>query len=222
MHCIYLHGFASGPSSTKAAFFFEQLKQLELTVEVPDLNVPDFESLTISSQLQLVERLLQAQAHQDVILIGSSMGGLLATLAAKPHRTNVRGLILLAPGFGLSRRWQSLWGPDAMERWQRDGYLEVFHHAKKGPARLWYEFVTDAASYQSEHIQISCPTLVLHGQHDDVVPIGESIQFVQTNRELAALHVLDDGHQLINSLPLLWNHSKQFINKLSQHHQGAQ
>ncbi len=75
MRILYLHGFASGPASTKAAFFRHRIPSLE----IPDLAAGDFEHLTITSQLQVIERLA---AGDPVSLIGSSMGGYLAALYA--------------------------------------------------------------------------------------------------------------------------------------------
>lgn len=45
-----------------------------------------------------------------------------------------------------------------------------------------------------------CPqdTVVVHGWRDDSVPVANALQFAQSRR--AALHLLDDGHRLINSL----------------------
>src|SRR5262249_56256641 len=78
---LYLHGFASGPGSTKAAFFVSRLRDLGATAEVPDL-APDFTHLTITSMLEIVEPLL---ARERTVLLGSSLGGdVAAPLAARP------------------------------------------------------------------------------------------------------------------------------------------
>jgi len=53
MRSIYLHGFASGPTSKKAAFFRDRMPALE----IPDLAADDFEHLTVTGQLQLIENL---------------------------------------------------------------------------------------------------------------------------------------------------------------------
>jgi len=91
---IYLHGFASGPQSTKARYFRQQYPDLE----VPDLTEGDFEHSTISQQLRLLERTVD-----HAVLIGSSMGGYLAALFAVRHPDRVARLVLLAPAFGLAR-----------------------------------------------------------------------------------------------------------------------
>lgn len=214
MHCIYLHGFASGPSSAKAIFFADKIRSCGHTIEVPDLNVPTFENMTISSQLDLVEQLVSDSPSNEVLLIGSSMGGLIATMIAE-RKEKVAGLILLAPGFGLSRRWQSLWGDGALERWQQDGHLEVFHHARKEPAKLGYQFVEDAARHDSEKIRVECPTLILHGTHDTVVPISESMKFRTLNAAQVELHTLYDDHQMLNTLDQLWELTRRFLERLT-------
>jgi len=42
---------------------------------------------------------------------------------------------------------------------------------------------------------------VVHGWHDDIVPVERAIRFARTHR--AALHVLDSGHTLNDQLPAL-------------------
>jgi pimeloyl-ACP methyl ester carboxylesterase len=79
---LYLHGFASGPNSKKASFFREQLGAAGTSLEVPDLTEGNFEQLTITSQLKVLEQLA---GGDPVSLIGSSMGGYVAALYASRH-----------------------------------------------------------------------------------------------------------------------------------------
>ena len=72
---LYLHGFASGPSSGKARFFRHYLEARGAQIEIPDLAAGDFEHLTLTGQLAVIER---AANREPVALIGSSMGGYLA------------------------------------------------------------------------------------------------------------------------------------------------
>src|ERR1700727_323514 len=96
---VYLHGFASTPLSTKAQFFKRKFEGADF--EIPQLDRGDFEKLTVSSQLQVID----AAVHGDpVILMGSSLGGYLAALYASRH-ANVERLGLLAPAFEFPARW---------------------------------------------------------------------------------------------------------------------
>ena len=204
MDCIYLHGFASGPKSEKAIFFSERLRKRNVDVDVPDLNLPSFQKMTLSSQIKIAEELLRDKAEKSVLLFGSSMGGLISTLLALKNPA-VAGLVLLAPGFGLERRWQTLWGDDALERWRRDGYLEVHHYAYDKEMKLDVDFLDDAFAYQTDGLIVSVPTLLVHGQQDDVVPVEESRRFAAENPGWVDLHVLDDDHFLMADLEGIWS-----------------
>ncbi len=103
LRVLYLHGFASSPGSRKASFFAERLARLGFEVDVPDLAEGDFKGLTISGQLRAVERLAR---NERMILIGSSLGGYVASLYAARH-PEVQSLILLAPAFRFFELWRS-------------------------------------------------------------------------------------------------------------------
>lgn len=203
MECVYLHGFASGPKSEKALYFAEHLRQNDIQVAIPDLNLPSFRKMTLSSQLKIANELLEGRNEKSVLLFGSSMGGLLSTILSLEHKS-VAGLVLLAPGFALERRWQTLWGEDALERWRRDGFLNVHHYAYDKEMKLDVSFLDDALSYKTDGLIVSVPTLVVHGEHDDVVPIEESRRFADENPGLVDLHVLNDDHFLMADLDGIW------------------
>ncbi len=114
-----MHGFASGPSSSKARFFQDRFAQLGIGLEIPDLAEGNFEGLTITGQLNVIER---TAAGDPVSLIGSSMGGYLAALYAARH-PEVEKLVLLAPAFSFPTRWPEEVGEGKMEEWRRTGVL---------------------------------------------------------------------------------------------------
>jgi pimeloyl-ACP methyl ester carboxylesterase len=204
---IYLHGFASGPQSKKACFFNDKLTACGITAAIPDMNTPSFTEMTLTSQIEHVGSKL---IKDDCVVIGSSMGGLVATLSATRF-PSVRALILLAPGFGIEKRWGDLVDADKRSIWKQQGVLDVFHYATQKNEALSYRFVEDLESYSTRNIQVSIPTLILHGIHDDVVPVSESKNFAAQNQNHAKLIELDDGHELIESLPAIWNASENFL-----------
>ena len=59
---IYLHGFSSGPGSTKAKYIRSQFAQIGIDLQVPDLNQDDFTHLTVSRQMAQVVDVLLAPA----------------------------------------------------------------------------------------------------------------------------------------------------------------
>jgi alpha-beta hydrolase superfamily lysophospholipase len=210
---IYLHGFASGPSSSKARYFRDRLQAAGASVDVPDLAAGDFEHLTISGQLAVIERAVQ-QAPQPgghpepVALMGSSMGGYLAALYAARHPEIVR-LVLLAPAFGFSRRWPERLGAEPLAQWRNTGAMEVFHYGENRTRTLSYALLEDAARYE-DYPDFHQPALLFHGAGDDVVPARYSQEFAATHPN-ATLEVLDSGHDLLNVLEYLAPKVERFL-----------
>jgi len=195
---VYLHGFASSPSSNKARYFCDALHSAGIPVAVPDLAAGDFEHLTISGQLAVLDRAAQSLAANGVVsLIGSSMGGYLAALYAARHPAIAR-LVLLAPAFCFARRWPEVHGAATMDTWRQSGFLEVFHYGEGRSRRLSYGLLEDATRYEDQP-DFRQPALLFHGAHDDVVPAAYSQAFAASHPS-AILEVLDSGHDLLNVL----------------------
>ena len=198
MRYLYLHGFASGPQSKKAAFFRDRLP----SVEVPDLAAGDFEHLTITGQLRLIGELA---AGERVSLIGSSMGGYLAGLYAARH-PEVARLVLMAPAFGFVKRWAE--SPES-GAWRRDGFLDVYHYGEKRNRRLGYGLVEDALQYE-DFPDFRQPGLIFHGIHDGSVPPELSRGFAASHPNVG-LHLLDSDHELLDVLDAIWQAAGPFL-----------
>jgi hypothetical protein len=193
---VYLHGFASGPRSSKAQFFRRKFAAAGVPMEIPQLDEGRFEDLTISGQLGVIER---AVGDRPAILMGSSLGGYLAALFAARHRAQVERLVLLAPAFQFPRRWRERHSP---EEWKRQGSIPVFHYGDGRERRLGYQFVEDAARYEDEP-EFAQPALILHGVNDDVVPAAISSAYAARHPGVR-LVLLESGHELTDVLEPMW------------------
>ena len=191
---LYLHGFASSPGSNKARFFAERLRAAGAHVDVPDLAAGDFEHLTITGQLRVIE---QAAGGDPVSLMGSSMGGYLAALYAAGH-PEVPRVVLLAPAFRFARRWAERIGADALAAWRDTGATDVFHYGENRQCRLSYALLKDASTYE-DFPDFHQPALIFHGENDDVVPAAYSEEFARTHPDVR-LSVLKSGHELLDVL----------------------
>jgi pimeloyl-ACP methyl ester carboxylesterase len=205
MNLIYLHGFASGPQSSKAQFFRRRFEELGVEMRIPDLSEGDFERLTIGGQLRVIEKLA---VGEDVRLMGSSMGGYLAALYAARH-PEVSKLVLLAPAFGFARRWPLRLGEATVREWRRTGWLPVYHYADNMERRVHYRLLEEAEKYE-DYPALAQPALIFHGRNDDVVPCEYSEEFAARNPQ-ATLRVTDSGHDLLNVLEAMWAEASAFV-----------
>jgi len=202
---VYLHGFASGPSSSKARFLGHYLRERGAAVEIPDLAMGDFGHLTISGQLKVID----GAVHGDpVALIGSSMGGYLAALYAARH-PNVERLVLLAPAFGFAHRWPERLGAGTVARWRATGWLEVFHYGLGRTVPLSVELLEDGRRYE-DFPDFRQAALIFHGSKDDVVPAAYSEEFAASHPN-AQLEILDSGHELTDVLEYMAPRLAQFL-----------
>ncbi len=212
---IYLHGFSSGPGSTKAKYIQERFTQIGIKLQVPDLNQGDFTHLTISRQIAQVVDLFP-QDRSPVTLIGSSLGGWISAIIAQNY-SQVEKLVLLAPAFDFLNHWLPKVGDFSGKRlsqrelnlWEQTGYLEIYHHAIKNLSPLHYNFVIDADKYPLAEIDRRLPTLIIHGINDDIIPISASRAFVE-QRPWVELLEWESDHQLTELNQEIWQEICRF------------
>lgn len=208
---LYLHGFASSPGSRKGLAYDETLSAAGYDVDRLDLRLPDRDHLRLSAMVaHVVDR---ARSYRDVVLIGSSLGGLTAALAAGRIEGCLGG-VLMAPAFGFSARWPERLGTKAFARWQAGEPLVVEDHAGGPDLQVDHGFYLDAVATEAETPVGDVPWLVFHGRDDDVVPISASQAFVRRAGQ-ATLTTLEDGHALTDSLSVMLPRSASFIDGLT-------
>jgi uncharacterized protein len=206
IHYVYLHGFASSPQSGKAQFFRARLAEKGVELTIPALDDGDFEHLTITGQLRVIDA---AIAGRPTVLFGSSLGGYLAALYAARH-ANVQKLVLLAPALQFPERWRLRYSAQELESWKQNGSVNVFHYGIQRETPLGYGLMEDSLVYEGEP-QFTQPALVLHGSSDPVVPVRVSEDFAARHANVT-LRVYDSGHELTDVLEDLWEETSRFLN----------
>jgi pimeloyl-ACP methyl ester carboxylesterase len=138
---LYLHGFASSARSSKAQFFAGKFAEVGIPLVAPDLNAPDFSTLTVTRMLDEVGTVVASGEPGPIALMGSSLGGFVAwhaaaRLAAVLPEHPIVSLVLLAPAVTFGRNRQQDFGPGVVDEWQRLGTREFFHHGYDEPRSL--------------------------------------------------------------------------------------
>jgi pimeloyl-ACP methyl ester carboxylesterase len=207
---FYLHGFASSSRSTKAAFFTERLQAHGVAVLRPDFNQPDFATLTMTRMLDLLAVEIEQGGDGPVTLIGSSLGGTLAILAAARMADRIDRVVLMAPAVMFAKEGHHLLPPERVERWREDGSMPFFHYAYDAERQLNFAFYEDSLSYDAFAAPFVQPTLVFQGLHDISVDHRTVEAFARAHANVS-LTLLDDDHQLIASLPRMWSDVERFL-----------
>ena len=211
---VYLHGFASSPASSKAVFLGQRLAAHGVPLHCPDLNQPDFSTLTASRMIEQTASFMATLPAGPFVLFGSSLGAFVALQVAERTEAETRHpvshLVLLAPALDFGRRPVGDLGEAGMARWRDTGWWELTHYASGETSRVHYELFRDAQRYDSFAAERAVPTLVLQGRHDDVVD-PEMVRRYAAARPHVTLVMLDDDHQLGASLDRVWSESARFL-----------
>ena len=206
---FYLHGFASSALSSKAAFFRARLAEHGITLATPDFNLPDFSTLTITRMLQHVADAL-GNPVEPAVLIGSSLGGFVAVQTALDRPALVDRLVLLAPALDFRADRVGDLGDRSLEEWRKTDRLDVFHHAYGRVMPVHYELFADAQRYHPHAARVSVPVQVFQGRRDTAVDPATVEQWARAQPN-AELHMLDDDHQMIASLEIIWREASRFL-----------
>ena len=207
MRHLWLHGFASGPTSSKGQFVRERLRERGIELSIPDLNEPAFFDLTVTRMLERIDGLA---GPDRVVLFGSSLGGFTAATWAARRPGRVEALILLAPAFDLAPRWARRMAPAEVEQWRRSGRFAFDHYAHGRKEDLSFAFLADAERYESFPLP-DCRTLLIQGTRDEVVDPELAREFARRMGGRARLVELAEGHELTADLPGLWRQIEGFL-----------
>ena len=160
---LFSHGQESGPWGTKIRAMADLVKGMGCAADSIDYQ-------GIADPGERVRKCIDECAGIDdqLVLVGSSMGGHVATAAAAT--TGAAGLFVLAPAY----------------------YMEGYEDLTPVPP--------------------SVPISIVHGWHDDVVPVENSIRYA---RDCAAtLHIVDGDHRLTANIEEIKNYLRLFIEAL--------
>lgn len=87
---VFIHGLESSSGGTKGVFF---------RARYPDMIIEDFEG---SLERRMEKLNIVLSGRNDLILVGSSFGGLMAAIYACLNSSRIKKLILLAPALHLN------------------------------------------------------------------------------------------------------------------------
>jgi uncharacterized protein len=213
---VYLHGFASSPRSSKARLFAERAAAADITFSCPDLNAPEFRTLTVTRMLDQLDQVIAVLPEGPVAIVGSSLGAFVA-LHAAARRAALRDdprpidrLIFLAPALDLVAGFEREVGAEQIRAWQATDAYTIFHYADNQPRELSWAFMADATGYDAFAVSLPIPTLIYQGRRDEIVA-PEAVERWAASRPWVTLQLVDDGHQLLDHVDQMWNEVRRVV-----------
>lgn len=207
MHLVYLHGYATTPDYVQARDFADRLAARGHTLHAPDLNVPDFEHLTLTAMLARAAETVAALPDGDVGLIGASMGGAVALHFADRYRDaearRVTKLLLLAPALDLAEGMRLSAGEDGFAHWRASNARPVFHYAYGETRQMHFGLYEDLTRYDSHATDVHLPTLIFHGTSDEAVDYRRSVHYAES-RPWVDLRLVDSDHQMLDQTDVIF------------------
>ena len=208
---LYLHGFASGPDSTKGVAMSDHYARRGVALLRLDLRLPSFEHLRLSAMMAALGEAIGGPRDRAVVF-GSSLGALTAARVAEAD-PRIAALVLLAPAFRLAERWRANLGEAGWARWRERGELPVEDYVRGRTSSVDFGFIEEVARLDGEGggwPDVRVPTLIVHGRADEVVDIDVARRWTHGRRHVRLVEV-DDGHELRASLPTIQREADRFL-----------
>ena len=201
---VFLHGFMSSMQGTKASAIFDCCLSNKVNCIVFDYfghgeSSGNFIECTLSVWKRCCCDVIEHVTNTPVVLVGSSMGGWLALLAAVCFPDRVKGIVGLAPAPDFTETLCLSDGESALLHSQ--GHVELVRN--QCSYTITQDLILDGRNHlllTKDVIPLECPVAIVHALDDDLVHYGVSISIAEKIRSNDVhLHFLKPGsHNLDN------------------------
>jgi pimeloyl-ACP methyl ester carboxylesterase len=187
---VWLGGFRSDMTATKADALSawaerETRAMLRFDYTAHGMSEGRFEDATISLWLADTLAMIGAEAGPAPVLVGSSMGGWLALLAARALKTAgapISGLVLIAPAVDFTEElmWASMSDEVRREIMETGQWLRPSAYAPE-PYPITRALIEDGRRHLmfGKPIEPGCPVTILQGMADPDVPWQHAMRLVE-------------------------------------------
>ncbi len=222
---IFVHGFRSGCSGTKAAYFRQKANMtgrqwIDFDLLCHGRSDGVFRSFRIGYCLEALLKVIASVGNKPVVLVGSSMGGWLSLLASRyiaaqkeqleseMNMAEIRGAVLIAPAFDFVEYYFTQKLNVDMVDWKRAGVMGFDDAYSNEPFLLDFGVLKDSGEHalMKETLNFDFPIGIFHGENDEVVPFSTSEHFVKmAHGSQVDLQMISGGdHALNEHLEYFW------------------
>ncbi len=203
---VFLGGFMSDMTGTKATALEEWCQEQDRAFVRFDylghgISSGRFEDGTIGRWTEDALAILDEATEGPQVLVGSSMGGWIALLAAVARPSRVAGIVGIAAAPDFTRHiWEEELDDDQRAAIERDGKVSIpSAYSEEG-----YVITQDLIGEADEHmlldgtISLTCPVRLLHGLRDEAVSRETPLRLAEAleSTEVEVMFVKDGDHRL--------------------------
>jgi pimeloyl-ACP methyl ester carboxylesterase len=208
---VWLGGYKSDMTSTKAAALMEwgrtnNRSVLRFDYSGHGISGGRFEDGTISKWLNEAIAIINNKAGIAPILVGSSMGGWIAMLAAMHLRSGKlnsapSALVLIAPATDFTEElmWKAF-SPEIKQQIETEGVWQRHSQYSNEPTPVTRSFIEDGRKHLilGKSFELGCKVHILQGMKDPDVPWHHSMRLVDClPHDQVVMTLINDGdHRL--------------------------
>jgi len=160
---LYLHGLASSPKGRKRSLLADRFLGEGIGVVAPDLNVPSFRLLDFEAMVEAAGLAVRKEAPR--VVVGSSLGALVALAVARGLGPSGPALVLVAPAVGFGERWKT--------KLPEGDPISMFHHGEGRDLPIHRAFFERMAGVDVDREAPPVPVSVVMGMEDESVPFEQ-------------------------------------------------
>ena len=216
---ILVHGFATGKDRKSTVSLSNELNKKNISTFRFDLfahgeSEGSFEDITMS---EAVDDILQAihfvkeKGYIKIGLIGSSFGGMASVVSAS-KTDDLFVLGLKCPVSDYIEVWAARRTPEQIQQWKRTN-MEMYTNSLGTAIKIKFGLYEDAIKYNVYEIakDIHIPTIIIHGDVDDNVPVSQSIKTAESIPNCKLVIIPGATHRFERDGELEKN-NKEFVN----------
>lgn len=217
---ILCHGMDSNKNSEKLVFLARELAAagvLALRFDFAYVGESSgcFEDITCSGELddlQAAYAVAQDYRPGKIALLGSSMGGTIALLFAA-QKTDLAALVTLAAPFHPENFPRRILTDAQIHDWRERGF--TMYNGRRLKVSLLEDL--EKLNLPQAARAVACPTLVLHGDKDAVVPVEEAYELRDCLAGTRRLSILPGGDHRLSDPALMRRALQESLDWLLTH-----
>ncbi len=217
---ILCHGMESDKSSEKLVFLGETLAgrgilTLRFDFSYVGESTGKFEDITYTGELgdlRAAYALVLDHRPGKIAILGSSMGGTVALMFAADE-PNLAALVTVAAPVHPEQFPQRTLTSNEIDEWRNGGF--TFYHGRRLNVSLLQDL--EKINIPRAAARVICPVLILHGDADEVVPVGEAHELQACLTSPRRLLVLKGGDHRLSDPAIMQLALSEALDWLTKH-----